>query len=72
MVRIMFGKGSTAGLGTYHLSELDDTQLKKVYVGYRLTRFFQRERIEFDAVEDAADHGLAREVQEETENEINT
>ena len=62
-------------LGTYLLSELDGTKLNGVYAGDRLKRFFQREGIELDTAEDAADkdaadNGLEEEVEEETDNEL--
>ena len=56
------------------MSELDGTKLNGVYAGDRLKRFFQREGIELDTAEDAADkdaadNGLEEEVEEETDNE---
>ena len=56
-------------LGTYVFRELDEAQFNGLYVGNRLKTFFQREEIELDAGEDAADNGLKEEVEEETEKE---
>ena len=56
-------------LGTYLFRELGEAQFNGLYVGDRLKKFFQREEIELDAGEDAADNGLEEEVEEETEKE---
>ena len=74
-------KEARLDLGTYRLSELDGAKLNGVYAGDRLKKFFQREGIELDAAEDAADNGdatdngdavdkgIKEEVEEETHNE---
>ena len=56
-------------LGTYLLRKLDEAQSNGLYVGDRLKRLFQREGIELNTGEDAADNGLEEEGKEKTEKE---
>ena len=60
-------KEARLDLGTYLLSELDGAKLNGVYAGDRLKRFFQREGIELDEAENAAESGPEEEVEEETD-----
>ena len=56
-------------VGTYLLSELDGAKLNGVYAGDRLKRFFQREGIELDEAENAAESGPEEEVEEEADDD---
>ena len=55
--------------GTYLLSQLDGAKLNAVFTGNSLTNSFQREGIELDEAENAAESGPEEEVKEETDDE---
>ena len=63
-------KEAQLDLGTYLLSELDGAKLNGVYAGNRLKKSFQREGIELDAAEDAADNGDAADNEDAADNGI--